>query len=281
MKLDFNHRQLLVLMKDFYTLSGIRMVLFDDEYKELMAYPESPCAFCSTMKSNAATRLLCDASDAHSFRRCEAERRLIVYTCHAGLIEAAIPLIDNHVIIGYLMFGQIGAEDSEASLRHMLSGVLESHGIAEDFNTADGIPLKSDAEIQAAAKIMEACTLYALLNQTITIKQRSFNHELRNYLMEHISEPLDSQSVSAGLGMSRSRLYQQCQQFLGMGIAEYLRKLRIEKAQQLLRDTSLSISEISGLVGFSDYNYFRRVFRTETGISARAYRSMLASKSSQ
>lgn len=272
MKLEFNHKQLLALMKDFHTLSGIRMVLFDDEYRELISYPESPCAFCRSLKSNAATRMLCDASDAHSFRRCEAERRLIIYTCHAGLIEAAIPLIDNHVIIGYLMFGQIGADSTEARLREMLMDVLHSHGIDGDFDTTEGIPIKTNAEIQAAAKIMEACTLYALLNQTIAMKRRNFSDELRDYLSARLSEPIDSQSVADGLGVSRSKLYQQCQQYLGMGIAEYLRKLRIDKAQQLIRTTDLTISEISSLVGFSDYNYFRRVFRTETGISAKAYR---------
>lgn len=275
MKLEFNHKQLLALMKDFYTLSGIRMVLFDDEYRELLAYPEASCAFCSCMKSSEATRLLCADSDAHSFRRCETERRLIIYTCHAGLMEAAIPLIDNHVIIGYLMFGQIGADPDPKTTCEMLNSKLAEYGIAPLADPTVGIPLKTNEEIQAAAKIMEACTLYALLNHAIAFKRRNFNHELRDYLTSHISEELDSHTIAAELGISRSKLYQQCQQYLGMGIAEYLRKLRIETAQKLLRETSLPISEISGTVGFTDYNYFRRVFRNETGLSARAYRNSL------
>ena len=122
--------------------------------------------------------------------------------------------------------------------------------------------------------------LYALLNQTIALKSLNFTQELRYYLTQHISEALDSQSVASALKISRSKLYQQCQQYLGMGIAEYLRKLRIEKAQSLLRATSLPISEISGRVGFTDYNYFRRVFHKETGISAKTYRnSMIRNKS--
>lgn len=46
-------------------------------------------------------------SDRSSFHQCKTERRLIIYRCHAGLIEAVVPLIDNHIVIGYLMFGQI------------------------------------------------------------------------------------------------------------------------------------------------------------------------------
>jgi len=279
-KLEFNRQQLMALMKDFHTLSGIRMVLFDDEYRELMSYPESPCAFCRKMKSDAATSRLCAESDEHSFRRCDSERKLIIYTCHAGLIEAAIPLIDNHVIVGYLMFGQIAGDSTRDSLRDLLSEKLTKYGLETGFDPADGIPIKTNEEIQAAAKIMEACTLYALLNQTIALKSLNFTQELRYYLTQHISEALDSQSVASALKISRSKLYQQCQQYLGMGIAEYLRKLRIEKAQSLLRATSLPISEISGRVGFTDYNYFRRVFHKETGISAKTYRnSMIRNKS--
>jgi len=273
MKLEFNHQQLMALMKDFHVLTGLRMVLFDDEYRELISYPQSSCAFCRSMKAVPDTRRLCDLSDGHSFRRCETERKLIIYTCHAGLIEAAVPLIDNHVIIGYLMFGQISSCSDRELLRVSLNEKLTAYGITADADPAADIPIKTREEIQAAAKIMEACTLYALLNQAVALRSRNFAGELQEYLAAHLSDPLDSQSIARALGISRSRLYQQCQQYLGMGIAEYLRKLRVEKAQRLLRETSLTISEISSRVGFTDYNYFRRVFRKETGISAREYRS--------
>ena len=78
MKLEFNRGQLLELMRDFHTLSGIRIVLFDDEYHELLSYPEQPCKFCSLLKSNPETKGLCDASDARSFREAEAKKKLIL-----------------------------------------------------------------------------------------------------------------------------------------------------------------------------------------------------------
>ena len=59
---------------------------------------------------------------------------------------------------------------------------------------------------------------------------------------------------------------------IGMGIAEYIRTLRLEQAQQLLKDTELPITQISDKIGFEDYNYFCRVFKKETGYSAKKYR---------
>ena len=272
MKLEFNREQLMALMKDFHVLSGIRIVLFDDEYNELLSYPENNCAFCSRMKQDPRTRRLCAESDAHSFRRAEAEGQLIIYHCHACLIEAAIPLIDDHIIIGYLMFGQISGDPDRISLARRLSGKLRECGLEEMADPADGIPLRTDEQIHAAAKIMKACTLYALYDRTIALRSRHFIQELRQYLMEHISEPIDSGTVARGLGLSRSGLYQQCRENLGMGVAEYLRKLRISEAQRLLAGTDLSISRIASATGFSDYNYFCRVFRQETGTSPMAVR---------
>jgi len=274
MKIEIDRERLMELMKGFYLLSGIRMVLFDDEYREILAYPESPCAFCARMKGDERTRELCAASDRLSFRQAGSGRKLMIYHCHAGLIEATIPLVDDHVIIGYLMFGQISGDGSRELLNERLRGKLEEYDIGADWEFVKGIPLKSDEEIHAAAKIMEACTLYALLNQAVSLKKRHFTGRLREFLTEHISEPLDAQRVAEAFGMSRTRLYQQCQQYLGMGIAEYVRMLRIEHGQRLLTETGLSVSEVALRTGFSDYNYFCRVFRAETGLSPKKYREI-------
>ena len=49
----------------------------------------------------------------------------------------------------------------------------------------------------------------------------------------------------------------------------------LERAMELLATTSLSNVEISRLTGFSDYNYFYRVFRRQTGLTPRRYRTSM------
>ncbi len=274
MKLEFDEKELLQLMKDFHILTNIRIVLFDDEYQELLSYPGEDCAFCRMMKGNESTKELCKESDECSFRRCKADHRLSIYHCHAGLIEATAPLIDNHVVIGYLMFGQISDADSEDNLEQMLRAVLATENLSQPEQLTVGIPLKTNEQIQAAAKIMEACTFYALQNETIFMRRQNFTNNLHAYLLEHLSENLDAENIATDLGISRSKLYLACDKYLGIGIAEYVRNLRIEEAKKLLKDTDLSVTEISRQVGFDDYNYFSRVFKKVTGTSARKYRGL-------
>ena len=61
-----------------------------------------------------------------------------------------------------------------------------------------------------------------------------------------------------------------------MGIAEYIRKLRIDQAKQLLAErTELSLAEIAYACGFSDYNYFITVFKKLVGVPPIAYRQQI------
>ena len=58
----------------------------------------------------------------------------------------------------------------------------------------------------------------------------------------------------------------------GKTIGEYLRDVRMEEAELLLKNTRLPVQELSALVGFTDANYFTAVFTKRHGISPLAYR---------
>ena len=60
---------------------------------------------------------------------------------------------------------------------------------------------------------------------------------------------------------------------MGIGFAEYIWKLRLEKAQTLLRDTEISVDEISSLIGYLSSSSFGRKFKQETGMTPSQYRN--------
>ena len=72
--------------------------------------------------------------------------------------------------------------------------------------------------------------------------------------------------------MSRSNLMRVFRKATGQPPIEYLVRLRIQRAMELLRGTDLSVTEIALEVGFNDSNYFTRSFRKATGLSPRKYR---------
>jgi len=253
MNLEINNQELETILKNFHILTGIRIVLFDNKYNEIYSYPHTDCSFCQKMKSSDDTAKLCELSDRTSFERCREKNEMIIYHCHAGLIEAATPLIDRDSVIGYMMFGQISDDP------------LKTY-------TPD-IPLKSSEQIIAASKIMEACTFYVMYKKAVSIKRNNFTLNMDRFLNEHLAEDLSVKNITKELGISKTKLYDTCNEYYGHSISKHIKLLRIEKAKDLLTETNLSVSQIASDVGFDDYNYFCRVFKQVCGVSARKYRS--------
>lgn len=272
--LILNNRLLKELMQDFYILTGIRIVIFDSEYQEILSYPDSHCNFCALMHGMEATREKCITSNESSFRRCKKTARLEIYHCHAGLVEATAPLVDDGTVIGYIMFGQVSDLESSQEVRDHLTTVLAKYKlpVPEASDKLYQITRKTSGQILAAAKILEACTFYVLLKDMISLRRQNFMKNFNTFLMEHLSEDLSIERLMGEFHVSRNKLYESTANYLGTGIAEHIKALRIKEAKRLLRETDLKVIQISDMVGFTDYNYFCRVFKAETGLPAKQYR---------
>lgn len=272
--LNLNKESLLDLMKDFNLLTGIKIALFDADGNEILSYPEGHCEFCALMRTNDSTARYCLESNARSFERCKKTKSIEVYRCHAGLIETTAPLIENDSIIGFIMFGQITDNNDRLSLRQSLLDVIDNYNLDKAGRNASiyEITYKNEEQIKAASKILEACTFYVLLKDMVSLQRETFIQNFNAFLLSHLSEDLSIDRLTSEFNISRNKLYDSCNRYLQTGIAEHIKMLRISEAKRLLKETDKSVHEISDAVGFTDYNYFCRVFKKETGTSAGRYR---------
>ena len=67
------------------------------------------------------------------------------------------------------------------------------------------------------------------------------------------------------IGMSRSVLYRKIRALTGMSIVEFLRHIRLDNAERLLKSGKYNVSEVMYMVGFSSLSYFSRAFKKEFG----------------
>lgn len=138
---------------------------------------------------------------------------------------------------------------------------------------AAAIPCISDTQIHAAASIMEACISSILYKKLISTEKQQFEQNINTYILNHLTEDLSVDRLCEHLHLSRRKIYEYSEEFLHCSIAKYIKKMRLQHAQTLLTKTNLPISTISEQCGFSDYNYFCRIFKQENGMSARSYRT--------
>lgn len=93
------------------------------------------------------------------------------------------------------------------------------------------------------------------------------------YMEKHLSEPLLSRGHVAKLfGFSEQYLARSFKEILSENYSEYLQKLRLRHAQNLLQTTDLDLKEIARKCGFCDSNYLCFVFRKKYGISPHQFR---------
>jgi AraC-like DNA-binding protein len=99
-----------------------------------------------------------------------------------------------------------------------------------------------------------------------------FLNWITSYMSLHLSEPLSVSDMAARAGLSASRFSQVFRNRFGRPPHQFLLHLRVQRAQDLLHHTSLTMRDISAQCGFSDVHHFAKTFKRLTGQTPGSYR---------
>ncbi len=104
--------------------------------------------------------------------------------------------------------------------------------------------------------------------------RQSQDPEIQAIMDEEMGNPEMSVDVLAGrMGLERSQFYRKIKSLTNYSPVELIRKIRLQKAHQLLVSTEKSVSEIAYEVGFSTPAYFTKCYREAYGRTPTAVRS--------
>jgi AraC-like DNA-binding protein len=85
-------------------------------------------------------------------------------------------------------------------------------------------------------------------------------------------------AVARELGVTLDHLNRQLQGECGSTVGGFVRRTRLEKARQLLRDSSIPVGDVGSAVGIDDRSYFARWFRQHAGQSPTHWREAMRSR---
>lgn len=270
--LNINTPNLYKAFRDFYTLTNIRIVLFDKNGEFLLAYPESKGKFCTLIGQDATLNQRCSDCDYTNFELCSKAKQLVNYRCHKGLSEAIVPIHDANGILGFIMFGQVLMQEDAKKVREELHRQFDENAFPGIHEAIDQIPVKTAAELEATTTILNALVSYLLFNQWVTPAKSEFIRHMDSFIEANLDKNITVSDICAEFHIKRTRLYGIAKKYLNCSIATYIRNQRIAHACRMLLDTDLSVNAIAYAVGFSDYGHFSRVFQQVQGQSATAYR---------
>ncbi len=275
---SFDIDNLNAFLRSFYTALGIRISVFNDQFHLVSEYPQHPPKFCSLVRSTEHGLSSCKQCDVAAFKEAKRTRKAHIYTCHAGLTEAVAPIQLNGGILGYVILAHmLPKENYEQSLSNAL---VKTDGYG--LKTQDVLPaLKkitphSKEKIQACVQILNAVAAYLQVTDLVKWKAENIASKITEYIETHLSARLTTDLLCKTFLISRTKLHQISVESYGMSIAKYVLLKRIEKAKELLKQ-NFSVSKVSEKTGFSDFNYFGKVFKKEVGISPTEYKKQFHS----
>jgi transcriptional regulator GlxA family with amidase domain len=93
-------------------------------------------------------------------------------------------------------------------------------------------------------------------------------------MQENLAEPISRRLLARRVHLSESRFSDVFRQATGRSALDYLRRLRVRRAQELLLGSDASIAEVGEQCGFPNQFHFSRQFKNICGQSPRRYRAL-------
>ena len=137
----------------------------------------------------------------------------------------------------------------------------------------DELILRTQMLIAKRLQLQERYNIEDLIeNKNDSLTQTDKNIVFLNSLMRAVHQHIDdshfgSKELAAFLAMSDSQLYRKLKAISNTSTAIFIRKVRLEKAKEMLINTDLSVSEIAYATGFNDPNWFSKAFKEEFKLS--------------
>ncbi len=116
-----------------------------------------------------------------------------------------------------------------------------------------------------------------ILSQPLSEQERIDAQRMRimlEYIHENYTDELTIQKIAQTANVSESVCLRCFHQIMGNTPIQYIKKLRLEKAAQMLRSTSMTAKEVALTCGFNDVSYFTKAFKEKTGYTPKAYQNL-------
>lgn len=241
----------------------------ENEFCAMLASKSRACAACLQVQQSLA-------ENARDTAR--------TVTCAVGMCDTAVPVRLGDRLVGFLHTGQIFRKKPTDSQFEKVAQLAKDWGlqIPQDqlreawFKTR----VMSQKEHEAVVKLLEifAAHLSDLSNQIVVQQENAESPMItraKQFIRENQAEELSLGQVAKAVNASSFYFCKMFKKGTGLNFTEYVCRVRIESAKNLLLNPNLRISEIAYQVGFQSLTHFNRVFKKIVGEAPTEYRSKL------
>lgn len=261
-------------LEDFYKATDINMSLLKADFSFVggRTHRENN-RYCEAIQNTPKGKNECRFSDIRLLEKCRDTKKAQMHICHAGLIDAAAPILYNDVIIGYIIFGEMKADIPFPDYKEYISKLgLDTKEMEKIYNAIFAF---NSEKIQSVSNIASMLAKHLLLENML---KPDFDENMQKavaFINENLCDDLSIRNISKNINVSKSVLYRRFHTCFNCTVSEYINTRRVEKSIELLSRTDLSIEEISQKVGFASASYYSKIFKKEKGVSPLNYKKRI------
>lgn len=241
----------------------------ENEFCAILAGKSRACAACLQVQQSLAETARDNARSV---------------TCAAGMCDTAVPVKLGDRLIGFLHTGQIFRKKPTDAQFEKVALLAKEWGLQIPQDQLREAWYKTrvmtQKEHEAVVKLLEifAEHLSDLSNQIVVQQENAESPMItraKQYIRENQAEELSLGQVAKAVNASSFYFCKMFKKGTGLNFTEYVCRVRIESAKNLLLNPNLRISEIAYQVGFQSLTHFNRVFKKTVGEAPTEYRSKL------
>ena len=117
-----------------------------------------------------------------------------------------------------------------------------------------------------------------IMTDILSVKLREMSNDMVwqaiSYIKENIEQPITVEDVAGHVNFNFSYLSRVFKKTMGIPMKQFISSLRMDKAKEFLKQSRMSVQEISYQLGFTDYRYFSLLFKKYNGMTPVEYRKM-------
>src|SRR6516164_475479 len=244
--------------------------------------------FCAMMAQNNRTCAACLETQQQAVEA--AKERPATVTCFAGLSDAAVPLKLGQRTIGFLQTGQVALKQpTQAGFKGIKVKILERapqidlEQLEEAYLNSKFLTQRQYAAVISLLEIFGQ-QLSAAANR-VTLQDAEAEPPMirraKAYIAGHYGDPVRLDEMARTIHVSTFYFCKIFRKATGLTFTDYLGRVRVERAKNLLLNPHLRVSEIAYTVGFQSLTHFNRIFRKIAGEAPTAFRDNGASHASR
>ncbi len=207
---------------------------------------------------------------------------LTVYNCIfvPSMLDEYIKKDDDFINIVYRLLFEESCQGLFTDKRYiMLNGALEIGPIIREMFTEYTQQKKGYTRVNNANLVRLLIAIFRVLERRPALYcdayQKTVAESAMEYMRQYYAEPIKCEELASRAYLSVGAFHRIFKQATGDTAISYLQKIRMERAAELLRDTSLSVSRIAASIGYADTKYFYIVFERIFHLTPKQYRETI------